>query len=161
MISNIKNAAKTLCNTEVESECGHKTKIKGEIKYFKAKFEDGDKEATTSLTLKLNGKGEVTNCLSCIEEAAIRCAWCGGTILPGEPITLYMSAKEDFTPPEYAVEYNPDNRKKSSYVGCIRWDCADTGADVCGNWGFDKQVHRKQSPIEIALATGKPVITNL
>lgn len=161
MLSKIGHTLKTFRNAEINAQCGHKTKIKGEIRYVKAEFEDGDEETTTSLTLTLNKEGEVTHCLSCIEDASIRCTWCGGTILPDEPITLYSSAKDDFVAPVYAVEYNPDNRKKPSYVGCLRWNCADTGADVCGNWGFDKQVHRRPSPIELALTTGKPVLTNL
>lgn len=160
MISKIGNTVKKLMNFKVNSDCGHSTHVKGKLKSFKASF-DGGEETTTEISLKLNKNGEATHCLTCIEEASIRCNWCGGTIMPGEPITLYSPAKDDFTPPEYAVEYNPDNRDKSAYVGCLRWDCAETGADMCGHWGFDKQIHRVKSPYQQALETGEPVIVNL
>lgn len=145
-------------NSEVLAlECGHKTKIKGAIEVFLGKSMVPSK---INMSLSLDDKGNASHCFKCIEEGSIRCAWCGGTILPGDPITLYCTTNENFILPEYAVEYNPDNHDKPSYVGCLRWDCAETGGDMCGYLGFNKQVHRELSPIEQCISTGKPVIVN-
>ena len=76
---------------------------------------------------------------------AIQCAWCGGAIFIGNPITLYSpgprlgffsSSEEteaqrsrertDYVPPEGAVLFRED---PPVYVGCMRMNCADTGAD--------------------------------
>jgi len=69
-------------------------------------------------------------CPQCWAQAAIKCAWCGGTIVPGDPITLY----------------SPGN------VGCLGWDCADTGADHAGFWVMPGKVQRVMSPLEMFVA---------
>jgi len=158
MLRKIKNLFKKLFNSEVLAlDCGHKTKIKGDIEVFLGKSMVHSK---ANISLILDNNGNVSHCFECIEEISIRCAWCGGTILPEDPITLYYATTKDFIPPEYAIEYNPGNHDRPSYVGCLRWDCAETGGDMCGHWGFDKQVHRSLSPIEQCILTGKPVVVN-
>jgi hypothetical protein len=159
MFSKIVYAFRRITNTKVKSGCGHLTHVKGPIAYFKPSFNGGIKTKNI-ISLILDKKGEATHCLSCIEDASIRCTWCGGSILPLEPITLYIPCDDDYIAPEYAVIYNPDNTV-NRYVGCLRWDCAETGADMCGFWGFDKQVHRVKSPLDVALETEEVVIVKL
>ena len=86
---------------------------------------------------------------------AIRCAWCGKPIFIGDPVTLYSSAEKNFQIPEYAVRYSENPIK---LVGCMRWDCAETGADRCGFWLPPGVVHRVLSPIEQMMATGTVVV---
>jgi len=158
MLRKIRNLLKKIFNSEVLAiECRHKTKIKGVVDVFLGKSMVPSK---SNISLNLDDNGNTSHCIDCIEESAIRCAWCGGTILPGAPITLYCSTDDKFHPPEYAVIYNPENHDKPSYIGCLRWDCAETGGDMCGHWEIDKQVHRELSPIEKCILTGKPVVVN-
>jgi hypothetical protein len=82
----------------------------------------------------------------------IRCAWCGGYILPGEPITLYTPCSEDFKIPDYAVVYKEDPKQ---LVGCLRWNCAESGADRTGFWIIPGKVLRCLSPIEELMSDSK------
>ncbi len=87
-------------------------------------------------------------CPQCWRKAAIKCAWCGEIILPGEPITLY-TPREGVTVPEYAVVYK---EAPLQLVGCLRWDCADTGASRAGFWVMPGKVQRVASPLEMLIA---------
>ncbi|NTW30199.1 MAG: hypothetical protein HGA33_02895 [Candidatus Moranbacteria bacterium] len=87
---------------------------------------------------------------------AIRCAWCGKPIFIGDPVTLY-SPNEGFEIPEYAVRYSEDPLR---LVGCLRWDCADSGIDRSGFWMPPGEVMRVMSPIEQVLATGTAAIVS-
>lgn len=111
-------------------------------------------------------------CPECFAKAAIKCAWCGGTILPGDPITLYSPGpptelffstkepgvaqqqrkQEDFVVPEHAVVYQREPRLV--LVGCLGWDCADTGADRAGFWVMPGKVKRVATVYEMLMATG-------
>lgn len=91
-------------------------------------------------------------CPECWAKAAIRCAWCGDTILPGDPITLYTPRKNDFVVPEHAVVYRREPQLQ--LVGCLGWDCAHTGADRSGFWVMPGEVRRVLSPLEELIANG-------
>ena len=87
-----------------------------------------------------------TYCSKCIESMCIKCAWCEGSIMPGDPITLYGPInRKEFQVPEYAVVYRQEPLR---LVGCLRWNCADTGADRAGFWIPPGKVDRVLSPIE-------------
>lgn len=65
---------------EYKAECGHTTKLRGSI----TKFSEEPREIVL-----LFENGKINFCLHCLEEAIIACAWCGKSIYPDEPITLY------------------------------------------------------------------------
>ncbi|HAT68472.1 MAG: hypothetical protein A2481_01425 [Candidatus Yonathbacteria bacterium RIFOXYC2_FULL_47_9] len=124
--------------------CGHKTKRAGEITVH-------DKSCV--MEMPVNDDGHPDYCLSCIADMAIRCAWCGGTILIGKSVTLNIPS-ESFEIPEYAVRYKEDEQ---ALVGCTRWDCS-IGIDVCGRWMPPGVVERFPSPIELALQSEEMLI---
>ena len=133
--------------------CGHKTKQKGKVSAFGVTI-------TTEMPLK---DDTVDYCLDCIAKMAIQCAWCGLPIFIGNHITLYFSSKPDFVVPDHAVVYN---QKTLELVGCLRMDCASTGADRAGFWLPDEQGHghveRTASMYALAAQSGRPVgVTNL
>ena len=99
--------------------CGHKTDRYGKIEAYGSSVK-------TEMPLR---DGGVDYCLDCIGKMAIRCTWCGETIFIGDPITLYSTSTQGFQPPEYAIRY-----KDNQFVGCLGWDCAETGADRAGFW---------------------------
>lgn len=117
------------------------TNIKGSVSAF------GE---TRDVSLKIEDDGTVAYTLDELSNMVIRCAWCGNPIFPGDPITLY-SPDEGFQIPDYAVVYNQD---PLMLVGCLLWDCADTGADRGGFWVPDEtkpghgKVHRVLSALE-------------
>jgi len=43
--------------------------------------------------ISYKGEDAPPYCLDCYAKTAIRCAWCGGTIVPDGPITLYSPGK--------------------------------------------------------------------
>lgn len=102
-------------------KCGHRTKRSGSVSAF-----------GHAITTKMpkNKSGSVDYCLDCIGKMAIRCAWCGDPIFIGEPITLY-APRGDFQVPDHAVVYS---KEPLQLVGCLGWDCAETGADRAGFW---------------------------
>ncbi len=110
-------------------------------------------------------------CPQCFAKAAIKCAWCGYPIVPGDPVTLYtpgprsdifISTKEpseaqirrqqkEFVLPDGAVVYSQNPLR---VVGCLRWECADTGGDRAGFWVMPGKVRRVMTIEEMLLATG-------
>lgn len=125
--------------------CGHKTRKEG-FMY------DGKSVNIMKMPLALNDQPDY--CLKCIGKMSIRCAWCGESIVIGEPITLDFPHKE-FKVPDYAVKYGEG--EEQALVGCLRWDCAETLAVTCGHWMPPGVVMRVSSPLEVALRTGKAV----
>ncbi len=89
-------------------------------------------------------------CPDCLAKMAIKCAWCGKSILPGDPVTLYTPA-QGWKAPEHAVVYQKD---PFQVVGCLRMSCADTGSDRAGFWVPPGKVKRFFSPIEKLLQEG-------
>lgn len=144
------NKASEAQEKQVMAGCGHLTYLSDEITVINPSGEE-EKIMITISTM------EPSYCHKCFEKMVIRCAWCGGYILPFDPITLY-SLKKGFKAPEYAVVYKENPRQ---LVGCLRWDCADTGGvDRAGFWVFPGKVQRAISPIEEAFMTDKVVIVS-
>lgn len=126
------------------NKCGHKTHKKGFMK-------DGKHTTVMDMPLAKNGKPDY--CLKCIGNMSIRCAWCGGSIIIGNPVTLYIPT-DTYDVPDYAIHYKKDNSK--AVVGCLGWDCADTGADRSGFWlpGNDGKGKVQKIPTEYERLTG-------
>ncbi len=123
------------------AKCGHRTKRCGSVSVF---------GCTITMKMPKNKNGSADYCLDCIAKMAIRCAWCRNPIFIGDPITLYspgpragfFSSKElneaqkererkEFVVPDGAVVYR---EKPLTVVGCLGWNCADTGGDRAGFW---------------------------
>jgi hypothetical protein len=122
--------------------CGHSTNTQG-------KFEAFGKTYAMIMPLAENGRPDY--CIDCIGKMSIQCAWCGGSILIGEPITLYIP-KDPSKMPAYAVAYDAD---PTCFVGCLRWECGITGADRAGFWMPPGRVERVPSPIEMLMSSSK------
>lgn len=127
----------------VGSVCGHEIKTSGTVSVF-------GKEIKFTLSNPQNS----TYCMECYANMAIQCAWCGELIMVGDPITLY-TPKKSFEVPEHAVVHQKDPLQ---LVGCLGWDCAQSGMDRAGFWQEPGKVHRVLSPAEIVTATGDTVI---
>ncbi len=128
--------------------CGHYTNLKGQVTAF-------GKSVTTNMTP--NRSGTVEYCHDCLGKMAIRCAWCENPIFIGNPVTLYSPTDPQKVPP-HAVRYcdNP-----LQLVGCLGWNCADTGADRSGFWMPDGKtgkghVERVISPLEEVFSPKSP-----
>lgn len=125
------------------SKSGKRTKTSGWVKVF-------DKDL--HLAIRANEDGTVDYTLDEIAAMAIRCAWCGEPIAIGDPVTLYL-ARPGIAIPPHAVRYN-----HQSLVGCLGWNCAETGADRAGFWEPDPdqpgkgRVRRVPSPFEMLIA---------
>lgn len=128
---------------EIVAKCGHETEIKGGVSAF---GESG------TFTIPKNDDGTFDYCLDCIRKMTIRCAWCGKPIFIGQPVTLYTPADENFQIPEHAVIYKENPLR---LVGCLRWNCAQTGADRAGFWIPPGKVYRTLSPIEQCLVSAE------
>lgn len=137
--------------TYLATNCGHQSPLGGDVTAF------GEKRTLNVRTLDLSGAIDGW-CLDCMSKMVIRCAWCESPIFPEDPITLY-SAKEGFVVPEHAVVYR---RSPLQLVGCLGWNCAETGGDRAGFWVAGEEgrgrVYRVPSPIEVALGSGRGVI---
>lgn len=131
-------------------KCGHTTRRSGRYSAF---------DDYRSRQFPLNKNGTVDWCLDCMGKMTIQCGWCGDPIFVCDPITLYEPT-ETAQVPDYAVQYEENGR--THIVGCLGWDCAETGADRKGFWmpGDDGKgrVARIASPIEIMFATGEAQI---
>jgi len=130
----------------MRAQYGHMTRLKGPVHAF-GKISDGQ--------IQPEKNGKVSYCLQCIEAMTIQCAWCGEHILPGEPITLYTPRDKNYTIPEGAVTYSQDPLR---LVGCLRFDCAQTGADRAGFWVPPGQVEPVMSPLEACMLSGGVVV---
>lgn len=104
------------------NKCRHRTKRSGWAEAFGERY---------FVEMPLADNGRPDYCLSCIGRMAIRCAWCGDQIHIGNPVTLYTPRSKDFMAPAGAVRYSEEPLR---YVGCLGWDCAETGADRAGFW---------------------------
>ena len=122
--------------------CGHMTRIKDLVTAF-------GRTITTTVPVE-NGKTEY--CHKCLEKMAIRCAWCGNPIFIGNPVTLYSPNDSQRQMPDYSVLYD---KELNSYVGCLNWECAETGADRAGFWYPPGKVVRVLSPIELSMRSLK------
>lgn len=123
-----------------EARCGHRTRIFG---WLSAYGDDG----TSCIEL---WEGQPYWCIDCINRLAIPCAWCGKSIYPSDPVTLYSPLDPAYVPKhERAVRYRED---PVTYVGCLRRDCAESGADRAGFWQPPQGVYRQPTALELMLA---------
>lgn len=127
---------------KIVADCGHETKKKDKVTAF------GE---NTETHLSAQG-GKIPYCHRCLEKMAIKCAWCGHVIFIGDPITLYTPSNKDFKVPGHAIIHNKDPLQ---LVGCLRWDCAETGADRAGFWVPPGNVQRVPTAFEIIMADVK------
>ena len=123
--------------TYMANTCGHRTKRTGEIRALGEEY---------IISMPLEKNGNPAYCLDCIATMSIRCAHCGKPIHIGEPITLYGAFAHV---PEGAVRYHLNNR--SYVVGCLRWGCADSGADRQGFWTIPGRVERVPTAIKMVM----------
>lgn len=131
---------------EILAKCGHPAKRSDRVSAFGHSQE----------TIIFPESGQAPDfCHRCLEKMAIRCAWCGGTIFIGDPITLYSPSQSDYRPQENSAKHS-DNPLQ--YVGCLGMDCAQSGSDRSGFWVPPGRVHRVMSPLEIAMTTGRAII---
>ncbi len=126
MLGEIKNFFLTLRNSKVNSKCGHITRVKGRVKYYSPIY-DGVEELSREIVLKLDENGEAELCTYCVQQSSIRCTWCGGSILPGEPITLTSPEEAGFMSLNQAISYEGSPDGKLRYIGCIRKQCSKDG----------------------------------
>ena len=119
----------------IVADCGHETFLKDRVEAF-------GESVITELPIK---NGTTPYCHRCLEKMAIRCAWCGRAIFIGDPITLYSPRDKDQKMPDYAISY------KDRFVGCLRWNCAETGADRAGFWYPPGRVVRVPTLIEMCM----------
>lgn len=138
---------KIILQKKVIAQCGHPTKLMDRVNAF------GE---TGIITITPGKNGKVEYCHRCLEKMTIRCAWCGNPIFIGNPVTLYTPA-ENYKIPEHAVICGSNPIR---LVGCLGWNCADSGVDRAGFWIPPGKVHRVASPLEIALSSGKGVIVS-
>jgi len=132
-------------------ECGH---------YGPARFcHDlyGDKIEPKEEVFKAYKKHLCGACMQkMLEDAAIRCCACGFVILPGDPVAVYMNSREM----NAAWKTHPEDDQKR-VIGCLRWNCACTGAAFCGHWTGAEIKYafpHGGSAMEEAFTTGKAVV---
>lgn len=133
-------------------KCFHQTVKKGRVYAF---------GKSGIIEMPVNENGAVDYCLDCLGKMTIRCAWCNELIFIGEPITLYTPLDDEFKIPNHAVIYQQDPLQ---LVGCLRFDCADSGIDRAGFWvpgdHGKGRVDRIASPLELAIHHNAVVLAN-
>ena len=135
---------------KVKADCGHKTRLYDKISVF----DKNGKQDFLGITITTK---KPKYCHKCYEKMVIRCAWCGGSILPNDPITLY-SPIDGYKIPEYAVIYKEDPEQ---FVGCLRWGCAESGGDRAGFWVMPGKIRRVLSPIEEIIFSSKDKVVTV
>lgn len=153
----------SLFSRSIKADCGHKARSKGTILVYgqEKKFH-----------LPWRDKS-VEFCLECQAKMMTRCAWCGRGIMVGDPITMYEPLNIMYQAPvgsrayvfnqekQELAEVDPKtNRNIFSYVGCLGWNCASTGADRFGFWVAPGRPAKAMSPMEAMLLTGNTVIVS-
>jgi len=127
----------------LRAECGHEIKSrKGKVRAF------GE---TIETTVPVDEQDVTAYCHACLSTMAILCAWCGKPIFIGDPVTLYTPRNGNYKPPEGSRIYREDPLQ---LVGCLRWECADSGADRAGFWYPPGEVYQVLSPLEQCLRSG-------
>lgn len=128
--------------TYTANTCGHRTKRAGEITSL------GER---VLMEMPLEENGNPAHCLDCIASMSIRCACCGGSIHIGEPLKLLHIPPTSGDVSEYAVRYHEGDNQ--FVIGCLRWECADTGGDRQGFWEMPGRVCRIPSVFERMIAS--------
>jgi hypothetical protein len=121
--------------------CGHRTKRTGKL------TSHGESHV---MKMPLAENDAPDYCLECIGKMSIQCAWCCSSIHINDPITLY-GVKDGEVIPDHAVRFQGDPTK---FVGCLGWDCAESGGHRAGFWVPPGEVLRVQTPLEILMASG-------
>jgi len=62
-----------------------------------------------------------------VKETFVRCCLCGLYIMPGDPVAVYCANSVE--PKDFAFTI-----VGSSAIGCLRWDCCQSGGFYAGNW---------------------------
>ena len=114
--------------------CGHVSPRVGKVHVQGKSF---------SVSLPLTTKKTLDYCLACVELASIRCAWCGGIILPGHAVTNMGPGTHEQTP-SFATHYPLG---QSSVIGCLRWKCAWMSGGPDGFWIVDSHGNGTLDPI--------------
>lgn len=128
---------------KIVAGCGHETLKKDKVTAFGVSCE---------IEIPIVD-GKTDYCHRCLEKMAIRCAWCGGVIFIGMPVTLY-TAEKDFVLPEDAAWFNEEYRQP---IGCKK--CAEMGpADWMGFWVPPGKVKRVMPPTELVIQSNSIVL---
>jgi hypothetical protein len=123
--------------------CSHETNKSGRISSL---------GRISLMKMPLSENGNPDYCLECIGKMAIECAWCKEPISIGDPVTLYIANEENASElSEHAVRYAEDPQ---CVVGCLRWNCGQSGIDRQGFWMPPGQVERIPSPLEMMMTPG-------
>jgi hypothetical protein len=143
-------AVKDICeiipksNERVQYKCGHEGWKKFHVSFW------GEKMAPAAKFIEERNK-----CPDCMLQEAlrdmIRCALCGLSISPGDPVALYLddgSFKKEWS-----------TRHGVSVIGCLRWNCCPSDGFFAGNWDGKKLIpaFEHEGAVAQARATGKLV----
>jgi hypothetical protein len=126
--------------TYTATVCGHRTKKVGLVQAL---------PHARVVEVPPTASGVPEYCLACLASMTIKCAWCGGPIHVGDPVTLHAPRKAARVP-KHAVAYHEDPQR---FVGCLSWNCKSLGVDRQGFWMSPGCVLRVPSPLEL-LASG-------
>lgn len=87
------------------------------------------------VTYTISGSKRCPNCtIEYFIKDVIRCASCGLPILPDEPIALYgLEGKHH----PWTCYISKEGEPSKSVIGCLRWECCDSGAYFAGHWSVD------------------------
>ncbi|MEX1997507.1 MAG: hypothetical protein WEA04_02405 [Candidatus Andersenbacteria bacterium] len=129
--------------------CGHETQLVGSMAAWG--------ETLDNVRLNFNNERKIPYCHNCLATMAIACAWCKKAIFPGDPVTLYIPRDNNYQLPEGSRVYSHDPLQ---VVGCLRWECAESGIDRAGFWYPPGEVFRVLSPLELVLKTKDVVVIN-
>lgn len=117
----------------------------------------------TKLTPNKKGFADHTLCANCrlaeFKKVTIRCALCGGLIMPGEAVALYVHDEKIFDKPERITFV--ETGKIRQVIGCMDWDCCWSAAAFAGHWTgdhFESAFEGGGTMIGEVMRTGKPVV---
>ncbi|MEN9647234.1 MAG: hypothetical protein RLY57_38 [Candidatus Parcubacteria bacterium] len=128
------------------NKCGHKTKRQGCLTVF------GDKHYTY-MRMPLAENETPDYCLECIGKMSIRCAWCGEPIHIGDPVIASIPLSPTFELPAGAHSFRGDEGE-TVVLGCLRWDCADSGIFRNGFWNPPGVYTPVPSPLDLMMSSG-------
>ncbi|MFH1088361.1 MAG: hypothetical protein V1719_00795 [Patescibacteria group bacterium] len=135
----------------MKSDCGHQSPRMFELHFLGTGYQvKGDRKCPDCAIEYLVSHG-------------IRCASCGLPILPGAPIARYNIVGSHKPWTCYISEEMDGRVSRKTVIGCLRWDCCDTGAYFSGHWteeGFAPAFGHGGNALDECYYTKEPVITN-